>query len=390
MKDLKSSQEHGNVGSKFFLTFLLRFLSLIMQTVFPLYLLEIMKMPSYLIGLMISVWWIGNAIGAIVGAAFLTELKSAGLFGLVAVSFCYSSFSFFSYQPILILSMLIGGLGSGLLQPLLAPSLHTVSAPNTPFRGVSLYSTALSLALILGPLTSGLLISSSGFRFLFLILSILSLSCIAIPLLISENDERARYNIKSILGIFEIIRSDSFRREFLMNFIYSLTLPIILSFTGLLAKKVYNVDSASLLFLLSILFALSASIRFSMRNLLIKRVDRLMLIPCLLLLISSLMISNGSSQSLFFAGMLLFSIPHATIYPWTLYNVFQSSDRDKLVQLNYIFSLSSGIPEFISPPLVSYLIYMSGVLNAFYFLIFLSALAFAAALIFYRKDLPTL
>src|SRR5579884_2238360 len=103
------------------------------------------------LGLMISALWIGNAFGAITGAALVRSWRIAGIAGLSLLAFSFSGY--YASKSIYLLSFFIfaGGFGSGILQPLLAPSMHISSNPEYPFRGVSLYSTALSLALVAGP-----------------------------------------------------------------------------------------------------------------------------------------------------------------------------------------------------------------------------------------------
>src|SRR5579884_1805342 len=360
-------QSGSAVSVQFLLTFILRILSLVVQSVLPLYLVSILHASNYFVGLMISALWIGNAFGSITGAALVRSWRIAGIAGLSLLAFSFSGY--YASKSIYLLSFFIfaGGFGSGILQPLLAPSMHISSNPEYPFRGVSLYSTALSLALVAGPFISSIVISLSGFKMLFLSLNKESS-------LLSDFLDTAR----------EVIAKNGFRREFVMNLIYSLTLPIILSFSGTVAQRVYNLSPSEVLLVLASIFALSSGIRFSMRNMNIKKVNRLMLIPTSFLLLSAILLSNGISSYLFIAGLLIFSIPHATIYPWTLYNVFQTSDKGRIIQSRYIFALSSGISEFISPPMTSLSIYLFGSAYGIAISIPFSLLALIIALTLYR------
>src|SRR5579875_3289663 len=224
-------QSGSAVSVQFLLTFILRILSLVVQSVLPLYLVSILHASNYFVGLMISALWIGNAFGAITGAALVRSWRIAGL-SLLAFSFS----GYYASKSIYLLSFFIfaGGFGSGILQPLLAPSMHISSNPEYPFRGVSLYSTALSLALVAGPFISSIVISLSGFKMLFLSLSIASIVSLSLPLIGRDSGINKE---SSLLSDFldtarEVIAKNGFRREFVMNLIYSLTLPIILSFSG--------------------------------------------------------------------------------------------------------------------------------------------------------------
>jgi len=383
----KSDYNSGKITSQFILTFILRILSLVVQSVLPLYLVSFLHVSNYYVGLMISSLWIGNAFGAITGAAFVRSWRIAGIAGLSLLAISFSGY--YAFKSIYLLGFFIfaGGFGSGILQPLLAPSMHVSSSPEYPFKGISLYSTALSLALVIGPLMSSIVISLSGFKVLFLSLSISSLLAIAIPLLVKNSsiNNKERRLLSDFIGTAkEVISNKGFRREFFMNLVYSLTLPIVLSFSGTVAHRVYNLNPSEVLLVLSAIFALSSGIRFSMRQINIGRVNRLMLIPTIFLLLSSILLSNGISSYLFIAGLLIFSIPHATIYPWTLYNVFQTSDKGKVIESSYIFSLSSGISEFISPPITSLSIYLLGSAYGIAISIPFSVIAMIIAITMYR------
>jgi len=383
---LKPDNPSPAITVQFILTFILRILSLVVQSVLPLYLVSVMHASNYFVGLMISALWIGNAAGAITGAALVRKWRLAGLAGLFLLALSFSGYYAFNSIYLLTIFIFIGGFGSGILQPLLAPSMHRSSKDDYPFSGVSLYSTALSLALVVGPLISSLVIAFSGFKILFLSLSIASLVSLALPL-IGKNSEAGKASnlVSNFFTVSKgVITNKGFRREFVMNLVYSLTLPIVLSFSGTVAHRVYGLSSSEILLVLTLLFSISSAIRFSMRRLIMKKVNRLMIISCLFLLLSSVLLSNGSSASLFIAGLLFFSIPHATIYPWTLYNVFQTSEKERLIQSSYIFSLSSGISEFISPPLTSLSIYLFGSAYGIAIAIPFSILAFIISITLYR------
>ncbi|MEM0117898.1 MAG: MFS transporter [Conexivisphaerales archaeon] len=383
-----SSRNTGSMMNvQFLFTFILRILSLVVQTVLPLYLSSTLHLPSYTVGLMISLLWIGNALGAITGALLFRGWRKGGLTGLLLLAASFSGYFAFSSYHLLSLFIMAGGFGSGLIQPLLAPSMHSNSRPSSPFRGISLYSTALSLALVLGPLISSIVIGLSSFKMLFIMLSAICLISLSLPLMASNNEDGSEKKglLTGLIQVFSrTLLLRDFRREFLMNLVYSLTLPIILSFAGIVAEKVYNFSSTDVLLSLTALFAISSTIRFSMRNTGIKKFSKVMLLPASLLLVSSIILYFGNSWFLFLAGLLLFSVPHATIYPWTLYNVFQTVDRERLVQASYIFSLSSGISEFISPPLTSFAIYYLGIAQGIGIMVPFSIIALFIALTMYR------
>ncbi len=61
------------------------------------------------------------------------------------------------------------------------------------------------------------------------------------------------------------------------------------------------------------------------------------------------MIGIAGNFYLFLLGFLLFSIPHALIYPITTFMALESGGKNSIITSTYIFQTSSGLAEFISP-----------------------------------------
>lgn len=372
-----SSARWQVILSSFFMTWLLRFLSVIVQIVVPLYLVNSLGVSPSSAGFLISLIWIGNAAGALIAASLLRSWRmnvSAGL-ALLSLSFLFLT------QPNIDVSLaglliFIAGLGGGAVQPMLAPVMHSASAGENRYRGVSLFSLALSLALVTGPSLSSFILQSYGgeYNLLFLIMSSLSFLGFISSFLVKANTLHASDAKEFILLALSVLRNKVFRYNFVLNFLYSLILPIILSFSGIVGQRSHGLGQSEVLYLISMMFMLSGGIRFLTFFVRIdaSSVKRLLFFPLISLVVSSLLVAFSNSQVLFIAGMLLFSIAHALLYPWTLFGSFESVQRHEAVAAAYVFWISSGMAEFISPPLISLMMLLFGLKVGFSVIIIFS------------------
>lgn len=79
------------------------------------------------------------------------------------------------------------------------------------------------------------------------------------------------------------------------------------------------------------------------------RLDRLLLASVLLLFASSLCLGLAPSWPVFVVGMLIFSLPHAFVFPIANYFALASSEGDGVLHASYAFQASSGVAEFLAP-----------------------------------------
>jgi hypothetical protein len=380
------SRRRRTILPLFYQTFVLRLLSVVVQSVLPLYLVIRLGYAPATVGVMISLMWIGNALGGFAGTALTRGRRVVSALGFATLSVSLLGYSFGPSIPEAVPPLiLLGGVGSGMVQPLLAPVMHTGSDSRRPFMGMSFYSTALSLGLISGPLLSAIAIANGGYTSLFALTFLVSVTGLASVTLTSIRSD-ANLDFQSFAGAVRLaMGSGLFRREFVLNLLYSLTLPLVLSFGSLVGEAVYGMSSSAVLTLFTGMFVLSGLLRFMTIGVSAVRFDRAMVIPVLFLLISSLLLSFGRTGLLFSAGLLLFAVPHALIYPWTLYNSFQSSGRETALPVSYIFSISSGLSEFISPPLASAVVLYFSVGDALLLLVPICLTALLWTLLTYLK-----
>ena len=353
----------------FSITFLTRSISIIIQTVSPIVLVDLLGSQRTIVGWMIAGFWIANAIGSIAAAGLIRNRYRSTLVGFVILSFAFFAAASIETPFDYAASIGVSGLGLSLIQAFLVPSMHMSATRDRPHAGIAKYSTALSLGGVVGPLAAAAAIAFYGFSIMFLILSVVSvatlLASIRIGLQRSFKNEDTR---KGILpsNIIRTIRHRTFANFYLLNFLYSLLLPILLSYGGIYAETKFQINASYILAMFAIIFIISSASRFLLSRYTLNHMRVVRRIGFVALFFSFLLIANGNKLSLLFLGFILFSIAHALVFPITTYMALESAGKEAIISSTYIFATSSGFAEFISP-----LIALSIILSHSYSTLFL-------------------
>jgi hypothetical protein len=181
-------------------------------------------------------------------------------------------------------------------------------------------------------------------------------------------------------SLFSIMKNKKFSKYFILNFIYSFTLPFIISYWGIYEESSINLKSNIVMLSLFLLFLISSLIRFksirtSENNLIKQETLAILILPI------SLFLLNIHNIYINIIAILLFAIPHSTLYPTFLYNAYKSLNKDNIITGNLLFSASSGIAEFLSPIFAAIIINLFTIKNLFLFILPISFLM----LFFYFK-----
>ena len=365
----------------FSITFLTRSISIIIQTVSPIILVSILGTPATLVGWMIAGFWIANAIGTIIAAGVIRNRRLSLLvgFAILALAFLGAALTDnpLGYSTCIVLS----GLGLSIIQAFLIPTMYASARSKRPYIGIANYSTALSLGMIAGPLAAAAAIYYYGFSILFVILAATSvavffvISRIGIQKSFDGEDTR-----KGILpsNIFKVIKQKIFASFYILNFLYSMLLPILISYGGIYAEVKFQISASEVLALFAAVFALSTIMRFLFTHSQPEHFQSLLIAGFTTLLVSFTIIGSATNFSIFLLGFMLFSIPHALVYPITTFMALESAGKEAIITSTYIFATSSGIAEFISPLAAVPIIALYNLSTVF---LVMAPIAFAATLL---------
>jgi len=334
----------------------IRFSTAILQAVTPLFLaLTGFKLAN--VALLTTILWTSIAVGSI-AAALIREPRYVSFAGLVLLGI--GLLLLYVSPSAAMLAVPLSGIGSGLASSILAPLLHKMSSVERPFEGVASYSLALSIGLVAAMAFTSIL-SLRGLSMAFLgaaavSMAFLGAAAVSVSIavfLVAYRVElpRVRVELPSVDDVVMMFKVKPFAKAFTSNFAYSLILPLVLSYWPLYSSKVIYLPVTTSFALLSVLFLMSGTIRGVSMGL--RSVEGSQKLAVTALVISvALLATRGEILSVI--GLLLFSVPHALVYPTTLYQAMTSSRSE--VKANYVFSLSSGTAEVLSPILAGLVI----------------------------------
>lgn len=323
-----------------------------MQTVSPIVLVKIFGTPAGMVGWMIAGFWIANALGTLVAAGVIRNRRHSLLAGFLVLFLAFLGAALIQSSLGYALCIVLSGLGLSIVQAFLIPSMHQSSGVERPHIGIANYSTALSLGMIAGPLAAAAAIYVYGFSTLFVILAVVSVAAFVVVQVFGIQRSFAGEDTQaSVLprNIFRVLRQKAFGNYYTLNFLYSMLLPILLSYGGIYGEGKFHASSTLVLALFAAVFTISTLMRVLFTRSEPKHFRILLVVGFAFLFASFALIGIAGSFYLFFLGFLLFSIPHALIYPITTFMALESGGKDSIITSTYIFQTSSGVAEFISP-----------------------------------------
>lgn len=356
----------------------LRLLTASLVIIIPLFAIDALGEGAAGAGTLIVLLWVGNAFGVAASVMAVRNQSVSSVMGFAVLGAAMAILSSGSGRDASFLTLL-AGVGMGLPQPFLSGLMHMDSSPGRPFSGLGIYSTALGAGLVLGPLASYGVFHLGGFAAVFLSLSgVCIIGMAAAGAGTGHLSRRPRPPAPSPRGWWRALRLAAFRRAFVVNFLYSLLLPLFLSYGAIFAEGRFGFSTTEALLLFTGVFAVSVAAR-AVAVRMVRRLDALFLASAVLLLASCLCLGFAPLWWVFVLGMFLFSLPHAFVYPLASYYAFTSVGEADVMNASYAFQASSGAAELLSPAAAVGLLAFVGVQSLFVGGAALAVCALAAA-----------
>ncbi|MCL4519547.1 MAG: MFS transporter [Thaumarchaeota archaeon] len=349
---MSTSIQRQEFGILFFVSFVARTGSIVVQSLVPLVLVELFYFPAASLGFVIAGYWIANATGTMIALGVVKRPRLSTIAGLLITGISLAGFAYFKSTLLFELCVVLSGFGTAIQQAFLVPSMYSMGNGDRRHSGIGMYSVALSLGLIAGPLLSAAFVHIYGFSSIFLVLCVISFVTLAISILSRVQSSNAGSNDKtdvSISRIMSMFKRKGFAGIYLQNFLYSLLLPIFVTYGGVFARSHFDVSTPVALAMFTATFAVSAFLRLVYSRVRIRSFRVVLAAGFATLAISFLLIGTTSSFALFLAGFLLFGVPHALVYPSMTFVALEMGGLEGAVSTSYLFSTSSGIAEFIAP-----------------------------------------
>lgn len=351
----------------------IRFITSLLQAVAPLYLV-LLGLRSIVASYVIVILWVsiasGSVIATAIGSAFMTSIA-----GLLVASGGLALF--LSFRAAAALGIAVAGLGAGIAGSALAPSLHVLSSEDRPFEGIGAYSLGLSIGLICALLSSSL----ASPRYLWIVFAAASIVSLATAVIIALRPPPRHANLKVRIpgpsDLFRFFSDRGFARVFYINLTYSLAFPLVLSYWSIYAVDVLRLSTSTAFGAMAAMFTISMAIRAAALR--ARNVLPLEWASILSFIVSSAMLSSGVTL-VSILGIMLFSVPHALIYPTTLYESLRQRPGEE-VKASYLMSISSGAGEILAPMAATLIILSGGLPHIYEATVVLSVAALAGFLI---------
>lgn len=356
------------VRTLFGVSFLTRSVSIIIQTVAPIVLSNVLDLPTTSLGWVIAGFWMANALGSLLAAGLIRSRRRSILIGFMLLSASFAGLALYHEIAGYAFFVIINGLALAMVQAFLVPSMYKSGTKERPQLGIANYSMALSLGMVVGPACASIAIFFYGFSVLFGILSGVALAtfvlCAAIGFQKLFQNEDTLGSIKPS-NIIRTIKKKGFANYYALNFFYSMLLPIFLSYGGIYGEKKFGLGAELILALFALVFGISTAMRSIFTRAQIGQFKTLLISGFAVLVLSFALVGASENLSLYLVGFLLFSIPHALIYPATTFMALESGGRDSLISSSYLFATSSGVAEFLSPLIAVPIIALYNISGAF-------------------------
>lgn len=349
---LQPRSESTEIRTLLFVTFVVRTSSIVVQSIAPIILVSMFELPTSNLGWIVAAYWIANASGTLIAIGIIRNRRAATIIGLAIVSISFAGFALLHIQILFETLVVLIGLGLSIVQTFLVPSMYSKRKEGRPHFGIGIYSVALSIGLIAGPLLGSVSALYFGFSDLFAFLSMLTLISLIVFML---SGSQRSFNGENLLKAFSISRiigamkDRRFANIYLLNLLYSMLLPLFISYGGVYSETHFHLTSSTVLAMFTLSFVLSAVIRVAYSLLRVSFYRTILALGFVCLFFSFITIGSANNFAMLLAGFLLFSVPHALIFPTTTFKALEISGEEGLLSTTYLFATSSGIAEFLSP-----------------------------------------
>ncbi len=319
----------------FLITFAIRASNNMIITTIPLLADYYFHFTPLLIGIVSSFASIFSFISSIFVNSKLSSNLRRRVFILSSFLYAFTFPLFYFVNPILVwIFSSIAGFSMGIIFPNIITYAGSIGNQRTRERMLSLYTTSLSLSLILSPFIESLILSTFTLIQSFLFFSIIS-SIIPIIAFKVKFSGSSKINF----GNSGILKSAGFLVSLFNNIMYDIPFGMIETFGGIYAITLFHVSYSTAISLFTLYFLTS----FISRTLFtIKppfRVINLIFFNSIISIVGLSLASVSKDIYMYIFSLLLLGIPHGLTYPSSLVLLSRSfSDEETRSIANSYFS----------------------------------------------------
>lgn len=276
---------------------------------------------------------------------------------------CFIMF-YFSNATNIWLLVGISGFSLGALMPNIITAAGLCEDKNKRERIIAVYTITLSSALIAGPLIELMILKFVSLRESFLIFSLFPFIAFLFSFFIKFPKESNIVN-----GNISIIKNSYFLASVLNILIYNIPFFVLISFAGIYAKEVFNINISTINLYFSIFFASSFIGRFYLLIKPPKKIFNGMIFSGILTIIGITIIIFSKSPIFFAISLFILGFPHGFTFVLSLIGIARGTDLELRNKANsYFFSIISGLST-LTPLVFGYLLQLTNIKYLFVMLI---------------------
>ncbi len=338
-------------------TFTMRASTNMLMTVVPVFTKYVINADVLFVGLTATLYGIGAMISNVVINGRVNIEKTPRIVTLflliLTVGIFFYTLSSNIYE-VLILSM-VTGLSMGVIQPLLMTITNVIAPPDKRDRYIAAYTASLSLSLIFGIILEGVIVSSIGIRYAFVIFLFISLTS---TILMFSLSTKIKMNVKKKdkIKFREIINKASYSLKqgkvlfaLFGNIAYAFPFILLITYGSIIGKEYNGINPDIFFYLLTLFFGVSFTTRLVLSFKKVRNHEALMYVSFAATVVGYLLLGIDAGLIMFIASLLILGFPHGSIYPTASYYIASSVDIEDLNIIYSVFILIMDLIAFLIP-----------------------------------------
>jgi len=366
----------------FTITFAIRASNSMLATTVPLVTKYIFHFSPFLVGFVSSTLSIFSFVSSMLINSRFSAKKREKALKISSVIYALVFPLFYFVNPILVwLFTSVAGFSMGLIFPNIINFASSADDQKSRERMISLYTTSLSLSLIVSPLLESFILSNFSLITAFLFFSIFSLLVPITSFKMKFKDEGKRASSSK-----EVLKSPPFLASIFNNLMYDIPFGMIVTFGGIYAISLFHA-SYSLSVMIFTFYYLTS---FISRGLFTLKTPRSIIViiyaNALITVIGLLVVSLSPLLLIYVISLVLLGIPHGLTYPSSLILLSRSFKdvESRNVANSYFSGILSGLSGFI-PLVMGYSVEEIGLRYSFILLSVVSLVLFVLFLVESKK-----
>lgn len=345
-------------------TILVRGSNNMLQTTLPLFVTYNFGFSRFLVGVLGAIFGLSTFFTTVLNARLEPKTRKTAFIVSMAL-YTVVFLLYFLTDPFFVWFVTIAsGATLGFIMPNIVTAAGLFPDKNVRERSISLYTTSLSLSLILGPLYESYLLKILPLKDSFILFLPLAAVALCLSPFIHFPDESNK-NMKKKFSL-----NPGFRTAVYLSLSYGIPFILITLYAGIFAKSVLGASLSDVTLYYTVFFSTSFLSRLTLS---LKKNKAGMLIPVFLTMVLTLLglglVYISSEIIMFVFALALLGIPHGLSYPLSLLYLTRSYGPDERSSANSYFFSVNTIVMVAGPVIGGYSIQIIGFRETFLFIV---------------------